>query len=167
MSYYDRTNVVHLDGTRVFHKPEDSLAEREVAAVLEVAWKCQLRQFGALSALDWYALRFARMIGILELKSRTHALGDYPTVFLNVRKWLALQLASVGLGVPAIFVVKFTDWVAWAPLVEIDATAVRVGGCRTLVKSRSDIEPVIEVPITLLRPLKLLHAEPTDDVLFG
>jgi hypothetical protein len=154
MSYYERQNVVHLDGTRVFHKPEDDRAEHEVAAVLGAAWQCELRQFGALSPIDWYATRLGRMTGVLELKSRSHAFGTYPTVFLNVRKWLALQLASAGLGVPAIFVVKFTDGIAWAPLVTIDASAMRIGGCRELVKSRSDIEPVIDVPITILRTLR-------------
>jgi hypothetical protein len=153
-TYYKRENVVHLDGTRIFHKPEDERAEYDVANILAVAWKCELHQFGALCAVDWYATRFNRMIGVLELKSRAHPFGTYSTIFLNVRKWLALQLASVGLGVPAIFVVKFTDRIVWTSIAAIDARAMRIGGCRELVKSRSDIEPVIDVPIMLLRKVQ-------------
>jgi hypothetical protein len=92
------------------------------------------------------------MVGVLELKSRTHASDRYPTVFLNVRKWLALNLAAVGLGVPALFVVRFTDDVRWVRIGAV-AGAVRIAGCRSIVKATSDIEPVIQVPVPDMQAL--------------
>jgi hypothetical protein len=154
MNYYDRTNVVHLDGSSIFHKPEDQRAEREVADQISAAWKCKLYSFGALAPIDWYALRHDRMVGVLELKTRHHASDAFKVVFLNVRKWLALSLASVGLGVPAIFVVKFDDRVVWIPLSEIDPRPMRIAGCKRLVKSCNDIEPIIMIPFTSMRPLR-------------
>lgn len=153
MSYYERSNILHLDGTRVFATKEDREAEREVAALVEKAWNCELHQFGALSPIDWYAVRAGRMVGLLELKSRSHACGTYQTTWLVVRKWLALMLGSIAFGVPAIFVVKFTDRVMWIPLREINASRIVIGGCTRYVKAVSDINPMIEIPVEQLREL--------------
>ena len=150
MTYYDREKLTHLDGTPVFATTEDVRNEDEVARLCENAWRCDLHRFGQLSAVDWYATRVGRMVGVLELKSRTHESDRYPTVFLNVRKWLALQLAATGLGLPALFVVRFTDGVRWIRLADVNARAVRIGGTRHIVKSRSDVEPVIDIPISTL-----------------
>jgi hypothetical protein len=154
-SYYDRSNVRHIDGTHVFATAEDSRNELEVAAVLREVWGCELHRFGALSPVDWYSARDGRVSGLLELKSRTHRHDQYPTVFLNVRKWLALSMGAVGLGVPAGFVVRFTDGVAWIPIADVDASRQRIGGCSGRVKSRSDVEPVIEIPVASLRVLRV------------
>ncbi len=154
MSYYDRTATTHIDGSPVFKTPEDEAGEIEVAKILQDAWKCKLKTFGKLSAVDWFAERDGRLIGIVELKSRTHAADKYPTVFLNVRKWLALLLSAVGLGVPAVFVVRFTDSVRYIPVAEISPAGIKIGGCRTQVKATSDVEPVIEV---LISDMKVIH----------
>src|SRR4051812_47677982 len=121
MSYYERSAIQHLDGTAIFQTPADKRNESEVASLIGGAWGCELHQFGALSPIDWYAVRDGRMIGLLELKSRAHESDRYPTVFLNVRKWLALNIGAIGLGVPAIFVAKFLDGTKWIPLSEVDA----------------------------------------------
>jgi hypothetical protein len=153
MTYYERSNVVHIDGSHIFRTQEDRDIEREVASQIEAAWRCQMHEFGALSPVDWYAVRMNRMIGVAELKARSHPFGSYPTVFLNVRKWLALSLASLGMGVPAVFVVKFSDSVYWIALAQIDPRQFRIAGCSRLVKAKNDIEPVIEVPISQFRAL--------------
>lgn len=147
MSYYERGAGVNVDGTPIFKAPEDERSEREVADVLERVWRCELRPFGKLSAIDWFAVRDERMVGLLELKSRSHPQDRYDTVFLNVRKWLALTLGEAGLGTPSIFVVRFTDALKSIRVSKIDATRHRIGGTSRIVKARSDIEPVIEVPV--------------------
>jgi hypothetical protein len=154
MSYYDRSVGTHLDGSPIFKTEIDERNENEVSAAIAAAWRCNVRSFGRLSPIDWYAERDGRLVGVLELKSRSHPSSKHPTVFLNVRKWLTLAMASMGLGVPAIFVVRFEDQTLWVPLSKVDASSVRMGGCSRIVKSRSDVEPVIEIPVkdmTLLR----------------
>jgi hypothetical protein len=153
-SYYERLAVPHLDGSPIFKSPNDERSETEVSALVERAWRCTLGSFGRLSAIDWYATRDGRLVGLIELKSRAHASGRYETVFLNVRKWLALSLASAGLGVPALFIVRFTDGVRYIPLSEIDARRITVGGLRSIVKSRNDVEPIIEVEVKAMRALE-------------
>lgn len=151
--YRDRTGSTHLDGTPIFATVGDTRNEDEVASILSAEWKCEVNRFGMLAPVDWYSTRHGRLVGILELKSRAHDYGKFPTVFLNVRKWLALVLASQGLGVPAIFVVRFTDTLCWCPVQEINPGINKIGGCGARMKSSSDVEPVIEVPVGLLRPV--------------
>jgi hypothetical protein len=152
--YYNRNAATHLDGTMIFQNEEDQKNERSVAERVEAAWGCSLRQFGKLAPLDWYAERHGRLVGLLELKSRTHAHDKFGTTFLNIRKWFALTMGAAGLGVPGIFVVKFTDGIWWKPIAEVDATQHKIGGCFQIVKSRSDIEPQIHVPVESMRRLK-------------
>jgi hypothetical protein len=150
-SYYGREKILHLDGTSVFANETDRGNEAEIARKLERVWRCSIRPFGALCPVDWYAERDGRLVGVLELKSRAHESGKYPTVFLNVRKWLALSLATVGLGCPAIYVVRFSDGVYWCSLSEIDARVTRIGGCTTVVKSHNDIEPIIVMELAKMK----------------
>ncbi len=153
MTYYDRSSATHLDGSLIFKTGEDEAAEARVATMIKAAWSCELQSLGKLAAVDWVAIRFGRPVGVLELKARKHDTQKYPTVFLNLRKWLALALSQIALNVPAIFVVEFSNSTKWIPLSDIDATKIRIGGCREYVKSTNDIEPVIEVPVVDMRLL--------------
>lgn len=123
----------------------DRANEDEIAALLGVAWGCDLRSFGAFAPLDWYAQRGGALVAVLELKCRTHPTDRYPTVYLAVRKWLALNLAAVGLDVPALFVVRFTDQVRYLR-VGAEAMPARILGRRDR-GAPLDIEPIIEVPV--------------------
>ena len=51
-------------------------------------------------SVDFFALRDGMLVGVLELKSRSHTSTTYSTVFLNVRKWGSLMLYHLG-GCPA------------------------------------------------------------------
>lgn len=159
-SYHDRQAATYLDGTPVFITAQDRQVEAEVAAVLEKAWGCELRSFGPLCPVDCYAIRGGRLVGLAEIKSRSHASTAYETVFLNMRKWLALTLGSVAVGVPALFAVRFTDGVFWVPVADVDARSVTVGGRRDRAGVSNDIEPVILVPVAIMRkvPLSCLSA---------
>lgn len=154
-AYYSRESITHVDGTRIFQTPEDRARESAVAARLAGIWKCEVLHFGALSPIDWYATRDNRITGLLELKDRGHSSDKYPTVFLSVRKWLALQLGNIGFGKPAAFVVQFTDGIWWVRLANVDPRRIRMGGCtrRRAVTSESDWEPIIEVQIQSMRKL--------------
>ena len=156
MKYASRVGQVHVDGTPIFQNRDDQGAEEAVARVLERAWGCEVRSFGMLSPVDFYAVRDGRIVGVIEVKHRATGVGEYPTVFLNVRKWLALHLAAVGLGTCAVFVVQWTDGIRWITLDGLPhPLEVKVnGGCREEVKSISDVEPVFLVPVAAMRELR-------------
>ena len=153
-SYYDRSTRTHVDGSPMFASKQDQATEHEVASMLEHAWHCEMRAFGPLSPIDYYALRDGRLVAVVEIKTRSHDAERYPTVFLNVRKWLALSLGQLGLGVPALYVVRFTDGIRWIRVDKIDAKMTNIGGCRSIVKAASDIEPVIHVPVDAMGCLR-------------
>lgn len=153
MDYYTRTATRNTDSSPLFAVGLDKANEAETCKILSELWKCQIHPFGRLCPVDFYAVRDGRLVGVLELKSRTHPSTQYPTVFLNCRKWLALILAQTGLGCPAVFVVRFTDGLRYAPLAAIDASRIRIGGTAQIVKSSTDIEPVIEVPVCKMKKI--------------
>ena len=153
MSYYDRKYRTDSSGLRVFTTPEDHAAEDRAARVIESAWNCKLNRFPHYNGVDWYAERGGQMVAVLELKTRTHASTKHDTVWLNIRKWVALGMARIGLGVPALFVVQFTDELRYIDLGKIDGHRHRMAGCRQVVKSYTDIEPVIEVEVSGMKLL--------------
>lgn len=153
-TYYDRPGATHLDGTPIFATTQDRQNEHHIADLIATAWDCQITPFGALSPVDFYATRHGRLVGVLELKSRSHTRGTYPTVYLNVRKWLALSLAGIGLGVPAMFVVLWSDAAGYIDITSVDGARHAIGGCTRRVKSGSDVEPVIEVPVAAFTQLR-------------
>jgi hypothetical protein len=151
VSYYARKSGTASDGTPTFATASDTANEDTARAKLEAAWGCELRRFGHLAPIDWFAVKHGRLTGLVELKTRTHAVGRFPTVFLNLRKWLALTLGQAGTGARALFAVQWTDSLRWVPVAQIDASAIAIGGTMQIVKAASDIEPVIHVPVETMR----------------
>jgi hypothetical protein len=62
-------------------------------------------------------------------------------------------MASAGMGVPAVYVVKFTDCIRYIPVHDVKASSVSIGGCSRTVKSETDVEPVISIPVASMRSL--------------
>lgn len=153
--YYGREPTILDTGLASFVTKGDEAAEQDVAREIERAWDCTLHKFGMLSPIDFYAERKGQVVGMVEVKSRSHSTTDYPSVFLNVRKWLALQMAAVGMNVQAVFVVRFTDETRFIDMRDVDASRMRIGGVgrERAVSSRSDREPIIEVPVAKMAVL--------------
>jgi hypothetical protein len=139
--------------------PAATMAEHEaqqgtVAERLEAAWSCRLVPFSKLSAVDYYVERDDRMRALVEVKCRNQASTEFGTALLSVRKWLALTLAEVALGVPALYVYAFTDCLLWAPLGAVDVSAHRILGRRDARSDlRSDREPMVVVPVNVFREI--------------
>ena len=155
--YYDRDNITYLDGTRIFKKRADTESEKEMARIIEAKAGVQLTPLGDLSPVDWVANQHGRVVGFMELKTRSHKSTKYPTVFLNVRKWLALLLVEVGTDAPSIFLVRFKDRLMSVRIREVDASKMKMGGCKKIVKSDNDIEPVIEGPISSMKTVEVFE----------
>lgn len=149
-----RERLTHIDGTAVFKNAADLANELRVATRLGQVWGCQVKPFAALSPIDWYAERYGRMVGVLEVKSRPHASDKFPTVFLAVRKYLTLLLAATAHNCPAVFVADLIDGIFWLPLARIDGARVRIAGNMAVIRDASAIEPVIDVPIASMGRLK-------------
>jgi len=134
--------LLHDDGSRIFQSPEMLAAQREVAQGLAKRWKCEIHDFPPLCPIDWYSERYGRMVSLLELKCRYFASNKYPTTFLSVNKWFHLMRGSDAFGIPAIYVVRFTDGACWVPVRQIEARHQRV-----ITNKEGNREPVIDVPV--------------------
>lgn len=146
-AYYQRTPSV-IDGREAFANAGDKANEEHVRAVLEAAWDVTLHPYGGhFTPIDMYAVRDGKPVANVEVKCRTHASDKYATIYLNFRKWHQLIVPWVFTGLPSIFVVKFVNEIRFIDVAKVDARNVRVGGCSRVVKAKSDIEPVIEIPI--------------------
>jgi hypothetical protein len=147
-AYYERHSTVNTDGTPVFEQPVDDLNERRVKARLEAAWNCTLHRYPRLHGVDWYAERDQRLTAHVELKTRHHPADQFPTVMLNMRKYLTLFMAEIGTGVPSLFVVAYScGTVKWRRVADIDPSGARIGGTKHIVKSTSDREPILYLPV--------------------
>lgn len=152
---------MNSDGTPMLSTPIDDARQRSVADSLERAWNCKLFSFGFLAPIDYYVIKHERLVSVVEIKSRTHPHDKFPTVYLNVRKWLALTLAANGLGVKPIFVAHFTDGIYFVDVNKIDASKVEIGGEKRIFFSNRDIEPVILVPVDGMTMVDVGSRSPT------
>lgn len=150
---------MYVDGTPIFDDPEARKSEDEVAAILSERWNCNFVRYGILCQVDWYVVQFGRVIGFAELKTRYHAVNTYSTVFLAVRKWIALKFAAMT-GVPSIFVVRFktntSDEIRWESVNAVDPSKMILSG-HANPRVPADEEPLIEVPVP---PMKTIEESP-------
>lgn len=152
--YYSRSGSINTDGRVMFTADADVVREEEIVRLIEQRWSVQVHRFGKLCPIDFYATKHGRMVAVIETKSRSTPSTQYPTVFLNVRKWLALGLAQAGLGSPALFFVRWSDGVIrYIKFNDIDARKVSMGGCKKVVKSTTDYEPQIEIPVSSMNQI--------------
>lgn len=167
MSYYDRQPRTTIGGLEVFETPEDMKIQRETADVLEKVWKCEIHRFyGQFNPIDYYAVRDGKVVvAFLEIKGRHHLMDKYPSVYLNVRKYMGLMMGMVAMGVPSFFVPSFSDGtIYYVPIgmVPVGPKYLKMGGTTERVKSSTDQEPVFCVPNNVFRKINM-QAEPPED----
>jgi hypothetical protein len=137
----------------VYEGAHDRHAQTAIAADLGRAWSCVIRPFAALCPVDYWAEKHGRMYAVVEIKTRTHAFGYYPDSYLPARKYLALEVASLAHGCPAIYAVRFTDGIYWAPLIDVDGSHLTIVRQRAGRGDARDVEPCVLVPCAAFHPL--------------
>ena len=136
-----------------FESDADRASQDEVRAIMAERFGLDVRSFGTLSEVDFYLARAGKVVAVAELKVRKNASTAYPTVFLSVRKWLALAMLGFGHGCHALFVARFTDCIKWIRLSDVDASRTLYFDTRRVYRIESDRELVIEVPVADMRTL--------------
>jgi hypothetical protein len=114
---------------------------------LSFAWNMKMGSFGRFAPLDFYAFRNNKLVGLMELKTHPYGVGKYPTTQLNLRKWGWLRLYK-DLGVKVLYLKMFGQDLYYIDVDDIVVEdAIKMGGCHRYVKSQTDIEPVIHIPV--------------------
>jgi len=143
------SEITHTDGSPLYVDDLDQPNQDRVKATLEQAWGCRLCTFGKLAVVDYFVLQHERICAIVEIKTRYHASTKFDTVYCSVRKYDALLRYQQCFGVPGLFVAHFTDDLRFIRVGDIDHTRITLSG-RKDRKSATDIEPLIEVPISAM-----------------
>lgn len=155
----------------MFQTEQGRALEREIARVLGRWWGWTVHSFGRFSPIDWWAEDDrGRWRCVAEVKARSHSRSDHKTVFLSARKYTDLWWLAERFGVPARFVVLWTDGLGWIDLAAVDTLRHRVAGHNS-PRAANDREPVIEVPVAHFHflPLKFdresgtLHLQSDDN----
>ena len=129
-----------------YESPADIELETEVAKFLAGKWSSDAVKLPRFYKCDW-ALRRGRKVGaFLEIKCRKNASGKYPTIILSADKWTYLRQVDEALGVPALFVAKFTDGIRFIRPAKANGMVVEMGG-RQDRGDWQDVEPVVHIPI--------------------
>jgi len=128
-------------------KPKDLNKQAIIGEAMEKKWNCECRAFAHFSPIDFYCIKDRNLWCVVEIKGANYTYEEWDNALLNLRKWLALQLARAGLGCPALFVVGYNDQARWIDLSDVDGTRIRAyGGKREDRRGPSDGEPLIEIP---------------------
>lgn len=132
----------------VFVTDADERNEYEVAKILEKKWKCNIRKFGKLDPIDWWAERDNKVVAFIELKCRNIPSTKYDTVFVTLRKWLDLLRAREWStdGVPSLIVLKWTDKIGYLDVTQIPPGTMSVLRRREH-RAEQDVEPAWEIPV--------------------
>lgn len=138
------------DGLETEKDIQSELAAQEI---LKVRWNCTFRKFGDFSAIDWSMHRDGRLVAVAEFKRRYRDQLEFDTVYLNLQKWMALTFVSIGLEVPAYYIVHFNDGIGYVQVDKIDASKHRVCG-REDRERESDIQPVISIKTDQFKMVK-------------
>jgi len=132
--------------------PQDQDNEKAVAAVVGTRWKCKAVPFGTFCHIDWGFWRDGTIYAIGELKCRKMPSAKHPTVFLSRNKYTHLMAGSKCLGIPAFYIIQFTDGIRYINVAKVDPTKIEVTGRRDRGLP-TDIEPIIHVPISNMEEL--------------
>ena len=152
-NYYDRP-VDWSSGKPVASLAQDDDAENRVKVRLEKLWGVTLHKFSRYDPMDFWVEIDEKFVGIIEVKRRRINSDTHPTAWLNFRKWVPLTLLGFNANVDVLYVVAYDDAICWINLKDVDASFHKKGGTRQRVKSSTDIEPVIEIPISKMERIE-------------
>ena len=132
-----------------FHTDQSRQNEIDAAVKLEKFWKAKIHSYGDYNAVDWWIEKGGRVWAVGEFKNRSIRSDKFPTLFISLRKWTMLQLASLTGAIP-FFVVNFKDGLFVLTLQEAPVSNLFVHK-RRKNRARNDTEPMRAVPVNMMQ----------------
>ena len=111
---------------------------------------------GPYSPFDRYLVKAGRLVAVAEIKTRTNrTLETFPTVYINLDKWVTLTVAEAALRVAGLFVIAFSDGIYWVRVGRVPLAQCEVGrrGRTDRKDVTDDVVPAVELPTSLFRNL--------------
>ena len=99
--------------TRLFETQSDLKNEQEIVEILSKHWGFDFHKLDRRYQADFMATKDGELRLWVEIKCRNLAKDDWPDIILELDKSNMMWQLSLNTGVPAIFVVRFTDAIGW------------------------------------------------------
>lgn len=124
--------------------------EQKIQAILEKVWKITLRHTEPFAPADFYIIENDSIVGAIEIKTRSHKFGKYPTIWMSLRKYISLKNLNLK---DIYYVINYPNTVRYIKLDDIDSSKIVTSGRTDRVDAPNDIETLIEIPIYELREI--------------
>ena len=104
-----------------------------------------------------------KILGVAEIKIRNTPMSKYPTLFLNLTKWMSLRRYSILSDLPFVLLVRWQDQDAMfyeSPATNNDVDSPRfevAWGGRQDREQDQDMNPLTHIPISMFEPVSGLH----------
>jgi len=148
---------------------EDIANEDRLASIFSARWNCTMKKEDTMHPIDFSCWRIAEPKTIIdedglqkvlnpkmELKAwaetrvRNHKFGDFPTIYLALKKFMFAKDIINNFGKPCFFIVEWSDGtIGYADLSQVDATADDFLHYQNVSKrnQKRDIGTVVEINI--------------------
>jgi hypothetical protein len=136
-----------------YETQDDVDAQSRVLDDLALAWKCEWVPLPKFYETDAALMRGREVMAFVEVKCRNAERRTYPTLILSVHKWLYLRALGERLRAKSILVVGYTDGIFWLDVKAAELPPIVFGG-RADRGDGQDIEPCVDIPIGLFKPLR-------------
>ena len=127
-------------------------AERDVADVLEQAWKCELKKLSYKLTVDFAIVRESIIYGWIEVKCRNISYNHSKKYMISMHKINQARELSDKTGLPFMLVVKFTDGIYFYKD-KREKHELKWGGRFATQRDEQDLEPCYYIDTKLFREL--------------
>ncbi len=136
-----------------YETQQDSDRERLVVEAMASAWSLNPIKLPKFYKQDWALSKMDRTVkAVVEVKCRSHPKHTYDTLILSLDKWQALAMLSERTSIKGLLGVRYTDGIFWVVAQHQPDWRITIGG-RTDRNDPDDVEPVIHIPSSSLKPL--------------
>ena len=127
-------------------------AERDVADVLEKAWKCELKNLSYKLTVDFAIVRDSVIYGWIEVKCRNISYKRNNEYMISMHKINKARQLSKNTGLSFILVVKFTDGIYYYKD-RGEQHLLKWGGRFLTQRDEQDLEPCYYIDTKLFKSL--------------
>jgi hypothetical protein len=144
-----------MSATRQTYETELSLqCENSVAKRIAADWECSPKKLTHPYRIDFALEKDGLIKGWLEVKCRDFPSTRYSTLMISVLKWETGILHAQATGLPFIIAIRFTDCIKYYRYSSKHELSVTWGGRTRTSRDRSDLEPVVHIPMELFKTLR-------------
>lgn len=134
---------------QLWETKDDLAREKDVVDVYAKIKKCEYEKLPIQYKADYAFLRDGDIVALVEIRCRNVSHDQYDTIMLSLLKWNDINELAQRMGVPAMFVVRYTDGIYTIPLRETP-DAFLMGG-RAVMRDARDREPVVHYNVDRMR----------------